>query len=180
MMWAINMRLSNLRLMVVGCSAHHDLENTLNAACLSQVFFSFSCKTVDCDAFKVINDACLVFDGGLVVDTTFHTNDSSIYAAGPLTKYSRRYHADQWSDSCFNSKEVGQSLASVLLPLCDPTLERPAGPPSDQEHLIPLYSQAKIQGHYSPSEFLNHKPSTSVQVVKMFSMCCVTQFSPLI
>lgn len=164
--------------MVVGCSAHHDLENTLNAVCLSQVFFSFSCKAVDRDAFKAINDACLVFDGHLVVDTTFHTNDSSIYAAGPLTKYSRRYHADQWSDSCFNSKEVGQSLASVVLPLCDPTLERPAGPPSDQEHLIPLYRQAKIQGHYSPSEFLNHKPSTSVQVVKMFSMCCVTQFPP--
>ncbi|XP_067240532.1 cilia- and flagella-associated protein 61 [Chanodichthys erythropterus] len=117
------------------------------------VFFSFSCKSVDRDAFKAINDACLVFDGHLVVDTTSHTNDSSIYAAGPLTKYSRRYHADQWSDSCFNSNEVGQSLASVVLPLCDPTLERPAGPPSDQEHLIPLYSQAKIQGGRLPGGY---------------------------
>lgn len=143
-----------------------------------QVFFSFSCKTVDRDAFKAVNDACLVFDGRLVVDTTFHTNDPSIYAAGPLTKYSRRYHADQWSDSCFNSKEVGQSLASVLLPLCDPTLERPADPPSDEEQLIPLYTQAKIQGHYSPSEFLNRKPCTFKQEFKTFSMCCVTQFPP--
>ncbi|RXN32241.1 cilia- and flagella-associated 61 [Labeo rohita] len=76
---------------------------TLRLECA--VFFSFFRKTVDCDAFKAINDACLVFDGRLVIDSTFHTNDPSIYAAGPLTKYSRRYHADQWSDSCFNSKE---------------------------------------------------------------------------
>ncbi|KAK7151226.1 hypothetical protein R3I93_012233 [Phoxinus phoxinus] len=124
---------------------------TLRLECA--VFFSFSCKTVDCDAFKAVNDACLVFDGRLVVDTTFHTNDPSIYAAGPLTKYSRRYHADQWSDSCFNSKEVGQSLASVLLPLCDPTLERPADPPSDEEQLIALYTQAKIQGGRLPGGY---------------------------
>ncbi|XDV41227.1 hypothetical protein PO909_010124 [Leuciscus waleckii] len=124
---------------------------TLRLECA--VFFSFSCKTVDRDAFKAVNDACLVFDGRLVVDTTFHTNDPFIYAAGPLTKYSRRYHADQWSDSCFNSKEVGQSLASVLLPLCDPTLERPADPPSDEEQLIPLYTQAKIQGGRLPGGY---------------------------
>uniref|UniRef100_A0A672JS45 Cilia and flagella associated protein 61 n=1 Tax=Sinocyclocheilus grahami TaxID=75366 RepID=A0A672JS45_SINGR len=85
---------------------------TLRMECA--VFFIFSYKTVDYDTFKAINDAFLVFDGHLVIDSTFHTNDPSIYAAGPLTKSSRRYHADQWSDFCFNSKKVGQSLASVL------------------------------------------------------------------
>uniref|UniRef100_A0A8C1JAS9 Cilia and flagella associated protein 61 n=1 Tax=Cyprinus carpio TaxID=7962 RepID=A0A8C1JAS9_CYPCA len=122
---------------------------TLQLECA--VFFSFSHKSVDYDAFKAINDACLVFDGRLVIDSSFHTNDPSIYAAGPLTKYSRRYHADQWSNSCFNCKEVGQSLASVVLPLCDPTLERPSGPPSD--HLIPAYNQAKIQGGRLPGGY---------------------------
>uniref|UniRef100_A0A671LKJ3 Si:zfos-223e1.2 n=1 Tax=Sinocyclocheilus anshuiensis TaxID=1608454 RepID=A0A671LKJ3_9TELE len=124
---------------------------TLQLECA--VFFSFSHKTVDYDAFKAISDACLVFDGRLVIDSSFHTNDPSIYAAGPLTKYSRRYHADQWSDSCFNCKEVGQSLASVVLPLCDPTLERPASPPSDHDHLIPTYNQAKIQGGRLPGGY---------------------------
>uniref|UniRef100_A0A8C1WK50 Si:zfos-223e1.2 n=1 Tax=Cyprinus carpio TaxID=7962 RepID=A0A8C1WK50_CYPCA len=124
---------------------------TLQLECA--VFFSFSHKSVDYDAFKAINDACLVFDGRLVIDSSFHTNDPSIYAAGPLTKYSRRYHADQWSNSCFNCKEVGQSLASVVLPLCDPTLERPSGPPSDQDHLIPAYNQAKIQGGRLPGGY---------------------------
>uniref|UniRef100_A0A672JRY3 Cilia and flagella associated protein 61 n=1 Tax=Sinocyclocheilus grahami TaxID=75366 RepID=A0A672JRY3_SINGR len=79
---------------------------TLRMECA--VFFIFSYKTVDYDTFKAINDAFLVFDGHLVIDSTFHTNDPSIYAAGPLTKSSRRYHADQWSDFCFNSKKVGQ------------------------------------------------------------------------
>ncbi|XP_051955080.1 cilia- and flagella-associated protein 61 [Xyrauchen texanus] len=117
------------------------------------VFFNFSHKTVDYNAFKAINDACLVFDGRLVIDSTFHTNDPSIYAAGPLTKYSRRYHADKWTGSSFNSKEVGQSLASVLLPLFDPTLEPTISPPSDLEDLIPLYSQAKIQGGRLPGSY---------------------------
>lgn len=117
------------------------------------VFFSFSRKSVDCDAFRAINDACLVFDGRLVVDSSFHTNDPSIYAAGPMTKYSRRYHAEEWSHCCFQSKEVGQSLASVLLAQCDPTLERHVDPPPDQLHLIPLYSQAKTQGGRLPGGY---------------------------
>ncbi|CAB1340400.1 unnamed protein product [Coregonus sp. 'balchen'] len=62
---------------------------------------------VDYDAFQSINNACLVYDGRLVIDTTFHTSDSTIHAAGPLTKFPRRYLADQWSHSRFNSRETG-------------------------------------------------------------------------
>ena len=51
-------------------------------------------KQVDPLAFRAINHACLVFDYRLVVDTVFHTNDPDIFAAGPLTKYSRRYHSE--------------------------------------------------------------------------------------
>lgn len=54
-----------------------------------------------------INDACLVYDGKLVIDAAFHTNDVSVRGAGTITKYQRRYHADQWSHANFNSKEVG-------------------------------------------------------------------------
>ena len=43
-----------------------------------------------------INDSCLVFDGRLVIDADFHTNDPCIRAAGPLTKFQRRYHAESW------------------------------------------------------------------------------------
>ena len=51
-------------------------------------------KQVDPSAFQAVNHACLVFDQRLVVDTLFHTNDPDIFAAGPLTKYSRRYHSE--------------------------------------------------------------------------------------
>ncbi|KAI4888586.1 hypothetical protein NFI96_016449, partial [Prochilodus magdalenae] len=117
------------------------------------VFFNFSCKGVDFDAFKAINDACLVFDGRLVIDTTFHTNDCAIRAAGPLTKFARRYHADQWTHADFNSKEVGQELASVMLPFFDPTLEAPVKPAPDTARLIPAYTQPKTEGAKLPGGY---------------------------
>uniref|UniRef100_A0A674BZT4 Cilia and flagella associated protein 61 n=1 Tax=Salmo trutta TaxID=8032 RepID=A0A674BZT4_SALTR len=117
------------------------------------VFMNLSSKGVDYDAFKTINDACLVYDGRLVIDTTFHTNDSTIRAAGPLTKFARRYHADQWSHSSFNSREVGQELAAALLPFFDPTLEPAVNSPADLDRLIPIYTQAKIQGGRLPGGY---------------------------
>ena len=46
--------------------------------------------------FRAVNGAYLVFDRRLVIDSTFQTNDPCIFAAGPLTKFSRRYHSEQW------------------------------------------------------------------------------------
>ena len=46
--------------------------------------------------FKAVNDAYLVFDRRLVVDKGFQTNDPCIFAAGPVTKFSRKYHAEDW------------------------------------------------------------------------------------
>ncbi|XP_062323305.1 cilia- and flagella-associated protein 61 [Osmerus eperlanus] len=117
------------------------------------VFLNLSSKGVDYSAFKAINDACLVYDGHLVIDSTFHTNDSSIRAAGPLTKFARRYHADQWSHSHFSSREVGQELAGALLPLFDPTLEPATNPPADLDRLTPMYQQAKVQGGKLPGRY---------------------------
>jgi len=46
--------------------------------------------------FLALNDACLVMDRRLVINTAHETNDPLIFAAGPLTKYSRHYRAEQW------------------------------------------------------------------------------------
>ena len=46
--------------------------------------------------FKAVNDAYLVFDRRLVVDKGFQTNDPCIFAAGPVTKFSRKYYAEDW------------------------------------------------------------------------------------
>lgn len=63
-----------------------------------------------------------MYDGRLVVDNDFHTNDSCIRAAGRMTKYKRSYYVDTWSNACFNQKEIGADLASKILKLVDATL----------------------------------------------------------
>ncbi|KAM9354914.1 cilia- and flagella-associated protein 61 [Pholidichthys leucotaenia] len=125
-----------------------DDSETLRLTC--GVFINLSNKGVDYDTFRSIRESFLVFDGRLVIDSTFHTNCNAIWAAGPLTKFSRRYHMDMWSHACFNSKEVGQDLATAALQLFDPTLEPPDESSSKTHHLVPLYRNAKIQGGKLP------------------------------
>lgn len=111
----------------------------------SQVLVNLSSRGVDSDAFESIKNCFLVFDNRLVVTNTFRTSDAAIFGAGPLTKYSLRYHSDEWSHARFSSREVGEELAAALLLLLDPTAEA-AEPPPELECLVPLYNQAKIQG----------------------------------
>lgn len=110
------------------------------------MFFSFCEKNVDYETFKALNDSCLVYDGRLVIDANFHTNDIAIRAAGSLTKFSNRYYSNEWTHSNFSSKEIGFQLAAAVLHLFDPTLEPVTEPPADLDRLIPMYKGAKIQG----------------------------------
>ncbi|XP_070796898.1 cilia- and flagella-associated protein 61 [Pituophis catenifer annectens] len=116
-------------------------------------FFNFTKRRVDYETFKAVNDACLVYDGRLVIDTNFHTNDVSIRAAGPLTKFSNIYYANEWTHSNFSSKEVGFQLAATMLNLFDPTLEPIFEPPEDLDRLIPMYKGCKIQGGILPGKY---------------------------
>uniref|UniRef100_A0A8C0F6I3 Cilia and flagella associated protein 61 n=1 Tax=Bubo bubo TaxID=30461 RepID=A0A8C0F6I3_BUBBB len=116
-------------------------------------FFSFAYRTVDYETFKAINDACLVFDGRLVIDTKFCTNDVSIRAAGPLTKYSRRYYVDEWTHSNFSSKEIGFELAASMLNIFDPTSKPFSKPPEGTDRLIPMYKGCKIKGGVLPGGY---------------------------
>ncbi|XP_076463469.1 cilia- and flagella-associated protein 61-like [Babylonia areolata] len=109
-----------------------------------QAFFSFFKKAVDISTFKAINDSYLVYDGKLVIDASFHTNDVAIRGAGPLTKFKRCYHAEQWTHACFNSKEVGIALATEMLRLFDPTLDPQPAPASETLNLIPIYRSPRI------------------------------------
>ncbi|XP_058142749.1 cilia- and flagella-associated protein 61 isoform X10 [Dasypus novemcinctus] len=117
------------------------------------IFFSFCEKNVDYETFKAFNDACLVYDGRLVIDTNFHTNDIAIRAAGSLTKFSNRYYSNEWTHSNFSSKEIGFQLAAAMLSLFDPTLEPVTEPPADLDRLIPMYKGAKIQGGILPRHY---------------------------
>ncbi|XP_073093078.1 cilia- and flagella-associated protein 61 isoform X2 [Manis javanica] len=117
------------------------------------VFFSFCDKNVDYETFKAFNDACLVYDGQLVIDSDFHTNDIAIRAAGSLTKFSNRYYSNEWTHSNFSSKEIGFQLAAAVLSLFDPTLEPVTEPPTGLDQLIPMYKGAKIQGGILPGSY---------------------------
>ncbi|XP_014247111.1 cilia- and flagella-associated protein 61-like [Cimex lectularius] len=84
--------------------------NISSLECL--VMFSFSDKQVNIKTVLALIKAHLVYDGKLVIDENFNTNDPYIFAAGPMTKYSRSYYAPCFNHEWYNSTEVGAELAS--------------------------------------------------------------------
>ncbi|XP_076819152.1 cilia- and flagella-associated protein 61-like isoform X1 [Clavelina lepadiformis] len=138
----------------------------LSLSCLGLV--SLHPRRIDHRTFLACNDACLVFDGRLAIDSNFKTNDPAIRAAGSMTKYARRYHADGYGSKHenFNSREIGFRLAMTVLPLFDPTLdgtnEQNEPPPptpattvkpgtpgtmlteNPHDKLVPVYTDAKV------------------------------------
>lgn len=104
-----------------------------------------------------MNKCHLVYDGRLVIDNGFHTNDSCIRAAGKMTKFKRSYYVESWSHACFNQKEIGVDLAYRILKLVDPVLfsdddnedtndtARIAANEPDEKVLINLYKKPIIK-----------------------------------
>ncbi|CAH8494803.1 unnamed protein product [Heterobilharzia americana] len=120
----------------------------LTIPCLG--LFCFHMRTVDMDIFNALNDSCLVFDSRLVIDTNFHTNDPSIRAAGPITKFERIYYDDFWRHEIAHSQEVGQHLGTQLLDLFDPNIEKLKKPPQDDLLILPTYEKPKVIGASLP------------------------------
>ncbi|CAH8493747.1 unnamed protein product [Schistosoma mattheei] len=120
----------------------------LTIPCLG--LFYFHMKTVDVDVFKALNDSCIVFDSRLVIDIHFRTNDSSIFAAGPITKLKRIYYNDYWRHEIANSVEIGHCLGDQLLNLFDPNIENVKAPPVDDSFILPTFKQSKTVGTLLP------------------------------
>ncbi|NXX77257.1 CFA61 protein, partial [Urocolius indicus] len=157
---------------LITCAAFTTSTKPFQLQC--SAFFSFAYRTVDYETFKAVNDACLLFDGRLVVDTEFRTNDASVRAAGPLTKYPRRYHADEWTHSNFSSKEIGFELAASMLNLLDPTPKPFPKPAEDTERLIPMYKGCKVKGGVLPGgyHYLHiSKPEIPIRMDLELSLC---------
>ncbi len=104
-------------------------------------------KDVDHDVFSAVNESGLVFDARLVVDNKFRTTDNAIFAAGTLTKFSRRYGAKRALHDFFNSKEVGMALANSFLEKVDPLQAGVA-----DENAIPRFSLPKKEFAYLPGD----------------------------
>ena len=85
-------------------------------------------KSIERATFQAINANSLVFDGRLVVDNNFRTNDSAVYAAGDITKFARRCQCRASMELC-SGREAGTRLAQKLLAVLDPL----SGVPSSDE-----------------------------------------------
>jgi hypothetical protein len=85
---------------------------TVGMSC--DVLACYSEPNVDLDVAKALNENALVYDGRLVINSCFQTNDPNILAAGSLTKFSRKY-GKQMPLQYFNSREVGEHLGRTLL-----------------------------------------------------------------
>lgn len=75
-----------------------------------------ACDTQDINPalFQCIDDASLVYDGRLVVNEKFQTNDPRIFSSGTMAKFSRNAAPELRMENC-NSREVGKKLGAALV-----------------------------------------------------------------
>ncbi len=78
------------------------------------LFINAHTRDIDDDMLETINRESLVFDGRLIVEPNFQTTDPSIYAAGPITKFSRRFGTSLPVEN-YNATEIGSLTAAALL-----------------------------------------------------------------
>ncbi|MEW5309849.1 MAG: hypothetical protein WDW38_001700 [Sanguina aurantia] len=102
--------------------------------------------------FECLNGSSLVFDGRLVVDSAFATNDPFIYGGGTVAKLSRRFGKNVLFQH-YNSLEVGALVAASLSRTLDeaPASESSPGDESASPPPPPLQlSTARVVGATLP------------------------------
>ncbi|XP_047534346.1 cilia- and flagella-associated protein 61-like [Vanessa atalanta] len=82
--------------------------------------FYYGTRGVNEQAFFAINKSGMAYDGGILIDHQCRTKDPSIYAAGPATRYYRRYYAEAMRQKYYDAYEVGAKLGSQIRDLLDP------------------------------------------------------------
>lgn len=99
---------------------------------------------IDRTLFRALNDNSLVYDGGLVVDASFRTNDPAVFAAGPVTKFARRFRSKLPMHMC-SGREAGAKMAQLLLPAIDPLSES-----QGEQQTLPTFSRPTKLGATLP------------------------------
>lgn len=87
-------------------------DTKLATSALLLCYKRFSCTR---DVFFAVNDAGLVFNGGMIVDETFCTVDACIYAVSDYTRFSRSYLNAGAQHHRFNPRELGLFVSAQLL-----------------------------------------------------------------
>ncbi|KAI5646330.1 cilia- and flagella-associated protein 61 [Phthorimaea operculella] len=94
--------------------------NYLRLECAA--FFYYGKKFVDPSAFVAIKKSGIAYNGGILIDHNMQTNDPSIYAAGPCTRYYSRYNAEKMQQKFYSSDDIGRKLAIQIRNQLDPLL----------------------------------------------------------
>ncbi|CAD1479016.1 unnamed protein product, partial [Heterotrigona itama] len=109
---------------------------------------NFREKTINMTIFLAICKSGLMFDGQLIIDTELRTNDPSIFAAGTITKYCRRFYSEIWQHVHFNSIEIGEKLARILQSIIENEHRRVETPEEASERkknlTIPVFRTPKV------------------------------------
>jgi NADH dehydrogenase FAD-containing subunit len=66
---------------------------------------------------KITYQAGVIYDGRVIVDGFFQTNDNSIFATGSVAKFSRKCSKHLPKLDKFCSKEAGKALAETMFNL---------------------------------------------------------------
>ncbi|KAM3962000.1 LOW QUALITY PROTEIN: cilia- and flagella-associated protein 61-like [Aphomia sociella] len=83
-------------------------------------FFHYGKRGINAQAFVALNKSGIAYDGGILIDNQFRTKEPGVYAAGPATRYYRRYYADTYRQKYYDSYEVGQKLGELIRNQLDP------------------------------------------------------------
>lgn len=92
--------------------SHVYAENEFRVLTLQcSLFICFEVLVIPRKNIQILRQAGLVFDGRLIVNDDSQTNDPSIFACGPMTKYHVNMHANDSQQRFLCSHEVGSLMA---------------------------------------------------------------------
>ena len=98
----------------------------------------------------ILERSALVYDGGIVIDELFRTNDTKVFATGPITMFSRLYRVKD-DGNIISQTEYGRQVGSVILRFVDPLDSFEEPPPivgsDDVKNLV------KVKGPQSVPKF---------------------------
>jgi hypothetical protein len=95
------------------------LEGTLATIIKESTVANCDFKEVPPTLLAILEQSFLVYDGGVVIDELFRTNDPKIFATGPITMFSRLYRVKD-DGNIISQTEYGNQLGTVILRFVDP------------------------------------------------------------
>ena len=121
--------------------------------------FLVACDEGDVDPaiFRCLNDAGIVYDGHVVIDAAFRTNDPNVYATGSIAKFSRRYGKGVLPLKYHDAREAGFKLADSLIGAATGAPAATAAPSLTSPLAVSVILPGKFQFLYvaAPACFVN-------------------------